>query len=109
MKHTVGALAVLVLLATVAIGQQSQVPSFPADANPSLVNNTSADTSANLPPAMAANQASTSAEAIPSFPADAKPSLANNTTSEMSNPVMDRDSRSGSQLPSFPTAAKPSQ
>lgn len=109
MKRAVGSIAVLVLLATLAVAQPSQVPSFPADANPSLANNTNVEMSSDLPPAMAANQASMSAIAVPSFPTDARPMLANNTIAEMSNSVMDGSYQGHRQVPSFPADANPSK
>jgi hypothetical protein len=116
MKCIVGALTVLVLLTTLAIGQQSP---FPAAANPSLENNTNADISVadrrqDLPPAMAANQSGTYTEISPSvadranneslFPSAANPSLANNTNDEPSPSDVDRSYEENSGL-SFAAAA----
>jgi hypothetical protein len=122
MKLTVRVLAVLLLVTTVAISQESQSP-FPKAANPSLA--TTADTSpvamdqrqrVDLPPSMAANQSITTAEVSvgfdqidsPSpFPVAANPSLATGTTPETLPSVLERHHKVDNESP-FPMAANPS-
>jgi hypothetical protein len=80
MKSMVGLLASLLLVSTVAFGQQYETP-FPQAANPALTNGAGDSSSApavrELPSSMAANQSSTDEEMSPSFTGSPFPSAAN--------------------------------
>ena len=102
MKITVGAFTVLLLVATMAVGQQhaSYAEQFPQSANPALANGTADELSlsgnAEVPSSMAAIQSSTSEVMFTSFsdrrdkadlgspfPSAANPSLANGSAGEL--------------------------
>ncbi len=118
MKSTFGVLAALLLIATMAVGQQSQLP-FPQGANPALANEESAPAvvdQSNLPPSMAVSQNGTNLESSSirqrhdfdngsPFPQAANPS--SNTNDVLSPFIGERshDRESGSP---FPQDANPS-
>jgi len=112
----VGVLAVLLLVSTVALGQQYQTP-FPQAANPALANGTAEQSSPSLvrelPSSMAANQSSTDEEAGRRANANSGspfPSVANPSqwtgTSDTTSPSFEDRHDSGSP---FPSAANPSR
>ncbi len=122
MKITVGALTVLLLVATLAVGQQhaSYAEPFPQSANPALENGTAEEMSlsenAGLPSSMAAIQSSTSEVMLTSFsdqpdkadlgspfPSVANPSLANGSAGEL---IGHSAADGGSP---FPSTANPSR
>jgi hypothetical protein len=112
MKTTIGVLAVLSLVTTLAIGQQYQ-ETFPQSANPALANGTawepSASVNADLPASMAANLSSMNADRSDKadlgspFPSVANPSLGRGTAGQMSPDEHNADSGSP-----FPNTANPS-
>jgi hypothetical protein len=101
MKFAVAVPAVLLLVSTMVVGQQSP---FPQNANPALIHGEDTDTSravayqrhnVDLPPSMAANQGGTTGEIAPAeigwrdevnigspFPMNANPSPTSSTTLE---------------------------
>ena len=118
MKSMVGLLAVLLLVSTVALGQEYQTP-FPQTANPALRNGMAEQSSPSLvrelPSSIAANQSNTSDATSPSFadrydsgspfPSAANPSLGAGTSDTTSPSFEDRHD-SGSP---FPSVANPSR
>ncbi len=112
MKTTIGAVAVLLLTTTLAIGQQYQ-EAFPQSANPALANGTAGESSASvnagLPPSMSVSQSSINADrpdnpALGSpFPSASNPSLGRSAAGQMSPDEHVADSGSP-----FPNAANPS-
>jgi hypothetical protein len=115
MKSAVGALAVLLLVSALAIGQQhsSYAEPFPQSANPALANGTADESSpsvnAGLPSSMAINQSvfagSNRADLGSPFPQAANPSLVNGTAGGSSPSIGHSTAEGGSP---FPSAANPS-
>ena len=116
MKQSVGVFAALLLVTTVALGQQYQTLPFPQAANPVIANGTAEKTSpsvkVNVPFSMAVK---TTKEIAPSrnqfdsgspFPSAANPSLANGAGEEKSLSSGHLNVDNGSP---FPSAANPSK
>ena len=119
MKRTIGALAVLLLVAAVAMGRQSP---FPSAANPSLEPNTNEASAVTLqrvelPPSMAANTSFPVTEwryefrndfaDQSQFPTAASPSLTTGTNADMPTVIVGQHSGIDSES-SFPQGANPS-
>jgi hypothetical protein len=118
MKTTVGVLAVLLLVSTLAIGQQYQPLPFPQEANTALAGSPADETSPSLvdadrPASMASDQAIPLAfsdrqdnPALGSpFPSAANPSQGSSSEDQMA-PSFDEHNSLGSP---FPGAANPSR
>jgi hypothetical protein len=106
MKTTFGVLAVLVLAATVAMGQEYQSKPFPQEANTALAGSTAGGSSyavnVDVPSSMAANQSGTAkADGGSAFPSAANPSLGRGSD-QIGNHTADGGS-------AFPSAANPSR
>jgi hypothetical protein len=119
MNRMIGALAVLLLVTAVAMGQQSP---FPSAANPSLEPNTNQESAVTLqrvelPASMAANTSYPVTEwryefrndfaNESQFPTAANPSLTTGTNTDMPTVIVEQSSRIDSES-SFPQAANPS-
>lgn len=118
MRHPIGVLAALLLVTTMALGQQYQTLPFPQAANPSIAKGVAEQTSAslrvNVPPSMAVNNTSKEVASHRQFdpgspfPSTANPSLANGAGEETSLSSEYRHLNIDVGSP-FPSSANPSK
>jgi hypothetical protein len=116
MKSSVGVLAVLLFVTTLAMGQQYQPLPFPQAANPALANGAAEESApavgVDLPSFLATNQSGAyadrrgKAELGSPFPQAANPALANPAAGESSLSIGHSTADGGSP---FPSAANPSR